>query len=281
MKKILLTLALALTMSFQGFAYKLDSLTINTTNLPGPEKITVVTPDIASKENPVPTVYLLHGYGGDQMSWLKTQPKLKDLADKYGVMLVVPDGRNTWYVNSPEIKGQNMETFMIDELVPYIDKKYPTIKDKNFRAITGLSMGGHGAMKLALQHPDIFGTAGSTSGGVNIYEFPESWQLPKILGPRDENPERWKENAVYYIVDKSEPNSINIIFDCGVDDFFAPVNNALHQKLLDKKWNHDYISRPGNHSQSYWRNSILYQMLYFNEIFTKNAAESAKAKEAK
>jgi enterochelin esterase-like enzyme len=70
-------------------------------------------------------------------------------------------------------------------------------------------------------------------------------------------------------VPQLKPGQLNIIFDCGSEDFFAAVNAELHQALLDAKIPHDYISRPGVHNADYWRNSILYQLLYFNEIFTR------------
>ena len=71
------------------------------------------------------------------------------------------------------------------------------------------------------------------------------------------------------ILDSLQPGQLNIIFDCGVDDFFIEVNRNLHQALLEKKIDHDYIERPGNHSMTYWRNSILYQLVYFSNSFRK------------
>ena len=62
-------------------------------------------------------------------------------------------------------------------------------------------------------------------------------------------------------------NGQKITFDCGVDDFFATVNNNLHQRMVEEKIPHDYTSRPGNHSWNYWRNSIIYHLTFFNEAF--------------
>ena len=74
----------------------------------------------------------------------------------------------SWYWNSPVDPKSQYETFISDELIKAIDSKYKTIKNRTGRAITGLSMGGHGALYLAIKHQDVFGAAGSMSGGVDI-----------------------------------------------------------------------------------------------------------------
>jgi S-formylglutathione hydrolase FrmB len=130
-------------------------------------------------------------------------------------------------------------------------------------------MGGHGGLWLGIRHSDIFGSAGSTSGGVNIIPFPKNWKMADQLGDYESNKEAWRDHTVINLVPQLKPGQLNIIFDCGVDDFFFEVNNELHQALLDAKIPHDYITRPGAHTAQYWRNSILYQLLYFNEIFTR------------
>lgn len=275
MKKFLVAISYALVTFFTLNAADVKTITIESkkNNLSSPENVLVIVPDGASSTNRMPTVYLLNGYTGDEGSWYKCQPRLAELADKYGMIMVMPDGRDSWYWDSPNMEGFKMESFIIDELVPAIDAKYPTKPSKDYRAITGLSMGGHGALKLALEHPDVFGSAGSTSGGVDLTRFKKSWNLAKHLGEYEDNPSLWKDMTVYYIIDKVEPGKINMIFDCGVDDFFAEANNALHEKLVEKKWPHDYISRPGKHTQGYWRNAILYQLVYFDEIFKNKASE--------
>src|ERR1700712_5289812 len=125
-------------------------------------------------------------------------------------------------------------------------------------------MGGHGALYLAFKHQDIFGAAGSMSGGVDIRPFPNNWDIAKRLGTYAEHPENWEKNSVINLVYLLTPNSLAIIFDCGTDDFFFKVNQNLHEKLLERNIPHDFIVRPGDHSIAYWTNSVNYQLLYMN-----------------
>ncbi len=271
-KQLLIALALVLG-AFSAKAFTLDTLKVATTHLETPGDIIVVTPD-AAKANPAmhfPTVYILHGYDGNYRTWLDiTSPDLPRLADEYNMIFVFPDGRDSWYFDAPADPNLQMESYFTKDLVPFVDKHYPTLATPNQRAITGLSMGGHGALWLALRHPDIWGNAGSMSGGVDIRPFPKSWKLPQRLGDKESNPQVWEDHTVINLVPRAKDAGVNITFDCGSDDFFYDVNNNLHRALLEAGVPHDYTSRPGNHSHKYWRNSILYHLLFFSRNFNKD-----------
>ena len=142
-----------------------------------------------------------------------------------------------------------------------------TISNRDGRAITGLSMGGHGALYLSFKHQDVFGVAGSMSGGVDFRPFTENWDIKKRLGPITENPENWDKNTVTNMLDLVKDNNLKLIIDCGFDDFFMEVNRQLHQKMLTLKINHDYIERPGEHNLAYWENSLKFQLLFFDNFF--------------
>lgn len=253
-----------------------DTIEVPATYIESPMKCTVILPEQYAENDSVcfPVLYLLNGYGGDYTSWPLLQPGLDSLATQYGMIFVCPSGRDSWYWDSPIDSTMQMESFFVNELIPYIDANYRTIADAKYRAITGLSMGGHGALWLAIRHSDLFGSVGSTSGGVNILPFvkanPRRWKMAKSLGDYVGNEELWERCTVINLVDSLKPGQLNIIFDCGVDDFFAGVNDDLHEALKARKIAHDYISRPGNHTQSYWRNAILFQLVFFNEKFKQN-----------
>lgn len=264
--RILLLLALAVAMG--AHAFSTDTIKVATKHLATPEDVTVIVPDGASGHN-FPVVYLLNGYDGNHIQWTRTRPGLGDLADRYGMIFVLPDGRDSWYWDSPVRPDMQMESFFIKDLVPYIDANYPTLRSRDKRAITGFSMGGHGALWLATRHPDIFGSMGSMSGGVNIIPFPKNWKMASLLGPQDTNMEVWKAHTVASLVPQMKDANLNITIDCGTDDFFAGVNDDLHKALLDAKVPHDYTVRPGAHTHAYWGNSILYHLLFFNEAFKK------------
>jgi S-formylglutathione hydrolase FrmB len=224
-----------------------------------------------AKGKPYPVLYLLHGYSGDYKNWVNRYPVIKELSDQYGMLIVCPDGGySSWYFDSPVDTTFRYETFLIKELIEKIDGDFNTLKSPVGRAISGISMGGHGALYLAFRHPDQFGAAGSMSGGVDIRPFRDQWDISKRLGNIDQYPGNWEKNTVINLVDRIMNSNLAIIFDCGTEDFFINVNRQLHQKMLDLKIPHDYIERPGAHNREYWNNSIQYQTLFFHNFFLKN-----------
>ena len=218
-------------------------------------------------EKKYPVLYLLHGYSGNFGSWIALKPELPKEATRLGMIIVCPDGKNAWYWDSPVDPKLQYDTYVSKELVGCIDRNYKTIQTPKGRAIAGLSMGGHGALWLAINHQDVYGACGSMSGGVDIRPFPNNWEMSKSLGSYKDNKELWESHTVINQLNKIEPNSLAIIVDCGVDDFFYQVNENLHKELLYRKINHDYISRPGVHNGEYWNNAIDYQMLFFSKFF--------------
>lgn len=278
MKKLLLALALTASTvgAFASAPAQADTLLLSSQYIKPDMNVVVVKPaaydSLAARGHRFPTVYLLHGYADDFRCWPnKTQPALDSLSTRWGMIFVCPDGRNSWYFDSKTNPDMQMESFITRDLVPYIDANYATIADPSQRAITGLSMGGHGALWLAMRHSDIWKNAGSTSGGVDFSEFPQyisTWCIDRALGTTD--PATLRQYTVMSLVPSLKPGQLNIIFDCGVDDFFAKINDNLHRAMLEAKIPHDYISRPGAHTHPYWRNALLYQLQYFNERFARH-----------
>lgn len=231
-------------------------------------KSVVITPDNYASTKELPVVYLLHGYSGNHLDWINKAKGFEKAADQYNMIIVCPDGGfSSWYWDSPVDPASKYETFVSDELVKSVDAKYKTIKNRKGRAITGLSMGGHGALYLAFKHQDVFGAAGSMSGGVDIRPFPNNWDMAKRLGTYAENPERWEKNTVINMLNLLTPNSLAIIIDCGSEDFFFKVNENLHQQLLYRNIPHDFITRPGGHSWPYWTNAVKFQFLFMSNYF--------------
>jgi S-formylglutathione hydrolase FrmB len=232
-------------------------------------KACVIVPDnYKNSEKKLPVVYLLHGYSGNYATWVKSFKGVEQQVDKYNFIVIGVDGNySSWYFNSPIDPTSKYETYIIDELVPFIDKKYKTIASREGRAISGLSMGGHGALFLSFKHQEVFGAAGSMSGGVDFRPFPEKWDIKKRLGTITEFPENWDKNTVVNMLGLLENSNLKLIIDCGVDDFFIDVNRELHTRMLALKINHDYIERPGKHNIEYWENSLKFQMLFFYNYF--------------
>lgn len=265
-----LILLLCLLAGNKAFAASVDTVVNFSRSMNKDIKAVVITPDDYGNKKDFPVVYLLHGYSGNYADWISKVPSIKSAADLYQVILVCPDGGfGSWYFDSPVDPSLRYETYITRELVTWVDAHYRTIKERRGRAITGLSMGGHGALYLALRHQDLFGAAGSMSGGVDIRPFPLNWDLSKCLGSYAQHPENWERNTVTNMLHLLTPNGLALIIDCGSEDFFFKVNEKLHEKLLERNIPHDFISRPGAHNWEYWTGAVEYQLLFMSRFFEK------------
>lgn len=250
-------------------AAHVDTVQVESISMQRSIKVLYVLPDVSLQSNPqaCPVVYLLHGYNDGFRGWIRIKPELPRIADEKGIIFVCPDGENSWYWDSPVNPSSRFETFVSKELVEYTDSHYATIANRHARAITGYSMGGHGALWNAIRHKDVFGAAGSTSGGVDIRPFPQNWMMKNQLGEYASNRKRWDEHTVINLVGTLRQGDLALIIDCGEEDFFLEVNKTLHQRLLALNIDHDFITRPGGHTGQYWANAIDYQLLFFEKYF--------------
>jgi S-formylglutathione hydrolase FrmB len=232
-------------------------------------KCVVIKPaDYKKTKLAYPVVYLLHGYDGWYSNWIIREPKLKDYSDRYNILIVCPEGgKSSWYFDSPLDSTMKYETYISKEVPAYIDKHYKTIKDPKARAITGLSMGGHGAFFIAFRHPGTFGACGSMSGLMDLHTTGQKYELQKRIGDTLKFAENWKKFSVMHVIENYPNDSLAIILDCGTGDKFYTTNRQLHEKLLMLKIPHDYIERPGKHDWPYWKNSIQYHLLFFSNYF--------------
>lgn len=249
-------------------ASKVDTVLTYSPSMKKSIKAVVVTPDSYTNAMSYPVFYLLHGYSGNYRGWIKDMPSTKSLADTHQMIIVCPDGEySSWYFDSPVDSAYRYETYITKELVDWVDKNYTTVGKREGRAISGLSMGGHGGLFLGFRHQDVYGACGSMSGGLDIRPFPNNWDLKKRLGEQRQFPENWERYTVMNQLHLLTPNSQKIIIDCGTEDFFYNVNVRLHEELKYRNIPHDFISRPGGHNREYWDNAVKYQALFFAEFF--------------
>ncbi|WP_392562427.1 alpha/beta hydrolase family protein [Orbus sturtevantii] len=276
--RTLFALGLTLMLSFSAYSYTIKEPLINSTVMGKGYKATVVVPDSYDiNDNNYPTIYVLHGWSGNYQDWLKNS-NIATLADQYQLILIMPDGNyDKWYIDSPIDKNSQFETYISSEVVNAIDKEFRTIASKKARAITGLSMGGFGALNIALNHQNQFGAVGSMSGGVDPRSFAKNWGLINVFGDPIDNANFWHDKAIINNAHHFIFSGIKVIIDCGVDDFFINTNRQLHKKLLELKIPHDYIERDGGHTWNYWNNAIKYQIQFLsNALETKQAVLSLK-----
>ncbi len=265
-RKILIFLALFLSAVLSGQAATLDTLRIPSAAMHRTFSAVVVVPQAYQNDTTsFPVIYLLHGWSGSYKDW-PAHIDLRPLADRYGFILVCPNGGyDSWYLDSPVDSSNRYETYITHEVIPFIDRHYRTVHTKNGRAITGLSMGGHGSLYLALRHPQLFYAASSMSGGVDLTFWPQKWGKAKWLGPFNKFSDRWEKNSVVNMIPAFKKAHLAVMIDCGVDDFFINSNRQLHRELIKAKVPHDYVERPGKHSWHYWTNALEYHLLFFRK----------------
>lgn len=254
-----------------GKAATVDTIHIYSNSMHKDIKCVVIIPDSYNKSGEsLPVVYLLHGYSGNFSNWIMKVPELKKYADEYRLLIVCPDGHfSSWYLDSPVDSTMRYETYISKEVPNYIDAHYKTIRNRNGRAITGLSMGGHGGLFLGFRHADEFGACGSMSGGVDLRSTRNRFDLIKRIGDTIQNADYWNKFSVINVIENYPKDSLAIIFDCGTEDFFYGNNHALHEKMVKLKIPHDYIERPGQHDWFYWANAVKYQLLFFKSYFDR------------
>ena len=240
-------------------------------------------PGYDTSERSYPVVYLLHGYSDDETGWVQFG-EIDRIADK-GIangdiassIIVMPDGKVTWYCNSFD-GSDPWEDMFIKEFIPYIEKKYRVRAKKEFRAIAGLSMGGFGALNIAMHHTDMFSTVVALSAGVvTDDQVINSTGFDHYFGkifydskPKGKVSEHWKANNPLHLLDSVDIDklkSVRFYIDCGDDDFLGKGNAELHMKMKELGIKHEYRVRNGTHSWVYWRTGLPAGLKYISEKF--------------
>jgi S-formylglutathione hydrolase FrmB len=280
MKKLFLLYTLFLSLTL--FSATVDTLKVESAAMGKSYNAAVVLPNSYAKSKAkFPVLYLLHGAYGHFDDWLKKTPNkntVKDLADQYNIIIVMPEGETfSFYLDSPINKKSQFETYITQEVIQKIDASYRTISNKIGRVISGLSMGGHGALYLSSKHPDLFCAAGSMSGVADMSSIFNPGNLEKmkplvspILGENVSSSEVLKKYAVLGKLEEIKNNKMPLIIDCGVDDFLIESNRELHRRLVYNKIPHDYIEKPGSHTWDYWENSLPFHVLFFSKILSSS-----------
>ena len=262
MKKFAGIFILAALLSANVFAQ--DTLYFNQNYIPHTDTTLVFYPTGYNASQSYPLLFMLHGWSGNYAQW-NSIVDLQSYADSLGFVIVCPDGfYDCWYINSPVDPNSQFEKFFFKNLVPAVMKKYSINKNEIF--ITGLSMGGHGAIYLFLKHPDFFRSAGSTSGILDITEFPDKWGLDKVLGKMKDEPNNWFDNSDLYLLKKHNEFTEPLIIDCGTGDFSLKVNEKFVQICRQYNLFVTFNSGPGKHSRTYWKSSIPSHFRFFKNL---------------
>ena len=264
-----------------------ETRTVKSTVLNRDVKYTVYLPyDYETSDRNYPVVYLLHGYTDDHTGWLQFG-EINRYADKAiaegiipPVIIVMPNGDSSWYINSYDGK-ENYEDFFIKEFMPSIEKTYHIKAEKKYRGIAGLSMGGYGTLIYSLKYPELFAAAAPLSAAVfdddavtttpdNRYEGTFGQLYGRGLKEKARLNDAWYKNSVLKIVEKKSADELRKVrywIDCGDDDFLTKGNCLLHIALSAKNVPHEYRVRDGAHNWTYWRTGITDALKFIGDSF--------------
>jgi S-formylglutathione hydrolase FrmB len=227
---------------------------------------TAIVPD--NKPGPFPVLYLLHGLSDDHTAWTR-RTSLERYVDGLPLIVVMPNGERSFYTDSQSSPKAAFETYLTRDLVGFVDRTFRTIPTREGRVLAGLSMGGYGAVKLALKRPDLFCAAVSHSGAVGFGQrtFDPGTEWAAIMG---ENAAGGPNDifALAETIDRAALPALRI--DCGVDDFLIEENRALDAHLTTLGIPHEYEEHAGGHDWEYWDKHIQDTLKYFDRVLGLN-----------
>lgn len=236
--------------------------------------------DYEKDQKSYPVVYMLHGvndmpFTEDGLRKMNNpSTHLKEMAEIFRVIIVIPLVGNTYFMDSPVLKESKIATFISQELTAFIDTNFRTETNRNGRILCGFSMGGYGAVSLLCRYPDIFSVAIERGGVLNLATDVEdlSWDhtsdvITNLLGDYFTNKMNYHQNGCFNLVNHiRERKDIAFVIEVGKEDFLYKTNFAFHKRLNELKIPHIYNETEGGHV---WNEntirSLLSNLQYFNK----------------
>ena len=232
-----------------------------------------------------PVLYFLHGLGDNERTLFNSGgwTMLDDLRRQHKMgefLIVAPEGGRTFYINSAD-SSVRYSDFFLQEFIPFIETKYRIGKGRTSRAISGISMGGYGALRFAFAHPEMFSAVSAQSAAL-IAESPQELDtaarsgapMGKMLAAVFGSPievAHWKENSMFALAQRNLAplRRLAIYFNCGQDDNygFEKGAGALHEQLQKEGVKHEYHLYPGDHSLSYFLAHFTEVMEFHSRAF--------------
>lgn len=232
-----------------------------------------------------PVLYFLHGLGDNERTLFNSGgfTLLDDLYRQHKIgefLIVAPEGGRTFYINSADGKIFYADFFR-HEFMPFIESRYRIRKGRENRAISGISMGGYGALRFAFAHPEIFGAVSAQSAAL-ITESPQEldlsmqsgYPLANLIATVFGNPidvRHWQENNPFVLAEKNRAalRRLSIYFNCGRNDNYGFEKGAaaLDVELRKEGIKHEYHLYPGDHSFAYFMSHFPEVMEFHSRAF--------------
>lgn len=201
----------------------------------------------------LPVLYLLHGYDCNFTTW-DTCTHLQQYAQNLPIMIVLPDGENSWYVNSAVFAEDKFEDYIVQDVIADVDSRYATIADRSGRAIAGMSSGGYGAIRLALDHPELFSFAGSLGGTLAPDTYWNARRAPAFGSPERVQPDG---HCLFSLLQLRRPNpGPKFYLACGTEDWWLDANRRFVQQLASRNMCYEYSETAGGHTWDYWDRAL-------------------------
>jgi S-formylglutathione hydrolase FrmB len=210
-----------------------------------------------------PALYLLHGLTGDYRDWEGRADLARHLRE-HALIVVMPDAGNSWYVDAADGRSGRYERAIGLDLVNAVDARYRTLDAPYARAVAGLSMGGYGALKFALKHPQRFAFAGSLSGALgaaHVADFADKFdpslraEFERFFGPP--GGETRAANDVFALAARADPARLPFLYlDCGSEDGLLEGNREFVKLLQSRGIAYEYRELPGAHTWDYWNRQV-------------------------
>lgn len=258
-----------------------DNLSLPSKILKGDRKYAIyLPPDYEASQRSYPVLYLLHGGGDDQTGWVQFG-EVQHIADKAfadgiatPMIIVMPDANTGQRGYFNDLKNEwRYEDFFFEEFMPFVEKTYRIKKEKRFRAVAGLSMGGGGSFMYALHHPELFSSAcplSAATGPVTL-EDTKAWLEQRSQKGTDEQISTYykKYTALQLINDvpDDQKKAVRWYIDCGDDDFLFEGNSLVHIAMRKKEIPHEFRIRDGGHNWTYWRSALPNVLSFVSESF--------------
>jgi putative tributyrin esterase len=216
----------------------------------------VVLPVSVPPGQKLPIVYLLHGGGGGFRDWTNDS----DVAHfaESGLVLVMPEGGSSYYTNAVDPPQDRYEDYIVRDLISDVESRFPVATGSSNRAIVGISMGGFGAVKLALRHPELFIFAGGISSAIDvprrafsIRRLQQSRHYNSIFGPSGSQTRR--DNDPFVLARSAKPEDVPYFFlTCGEQEGLLPANREFAALLEARHFRHEFDTAPGSHDWNQW-----------------------------
>ena len=209
------------------------------------------------KEEDIPVVFLLHGMGGNHCDWQRLT-SVDRYAKERGIALVLPYGGNSFYCDMTH--GDPYATYITEELLNYVRRIFPVSKKREKTFVAGMSMGGYGTMKFALEHPDTFGACAAFAGTMDIqvnFQRPDRRAVgTAIWGAEGIDSLTGSKYDIFELLRRCEAEDklkdLWVYHGCGTEDPLYPQNVKLRGVLEQKQLHYEYHERPGGHTWDIW-----------------------------